>query len=597
LRLSLARGATGILQIQESLGKVFSAVTQVGKTFAKVFAIGGLNRAVSAVKKFGSDLRLSLARGATGILQIQESLGKVFSAVTQVGKTFAKVFAIGALVLFGATFEIIMRSIRESMGLLFERAGLTPQIDGIKARFAELQLAVANAFLPLITAALPYIKIAISWLTDLFNKIAMITAALLGQREVMQIVAGSARNMSKDTKAAAKEMKGALAAFDQINILDKKPAEAGPDLTTADTVATRMVPITADILDKVQQIKDTIAAWWNDPVGQLQQAWDSAMVFIGQAINNFMDAIFPKGTFFRDRILDPLSVGFFVFVESTKKLFADLWKTITDDSLTLPEKIQKSFTILKTWVDTNFLPGMNNIMDSIFPPESTFRERLIDPLSVGFFVFVESTRKLFTDMWAAITSDSLTVPEKIKAIFGALGTWFDTNFGATLRAAFNNALTWLQERFNSVFSGVRDFARSVLNSIIGYIERLTQSIASGINAIIDGVNALTQIRLPGFSIGASINRISAPSIPRLATGAVIPPNAQFAAILGDQKSGMNIEAPADLIRQIVREEIGGASNDMTVTMPVYLDGEKIYENQQKVSTRRGGSLIKSGAVT
>ena len=43
----------------------------------------------------------------------------------------------------------------------------------------------------------------------------------------------------------------------------------------------------------------------------------------------------------------------------------------------------------------------------------------------------------------------------------------------------------------------------------------------------------------------------------LAKGAVIPPNKKFLAVLGDQSHGRNLEAPEDLIRQIVREESGG----------------------------------------
>ena len=41
----------------------------------------------------------------------------------------------------------------------------------------------------------------------------------------------------------------------------------------------------------------------------------------------------------------------------------------------------------------------------------------------------------------------------------------------------------------------------------------------------------------------------------LASGAVIPPNAPFAAILGDQRNGRNLEAPEGLIRQIFQEEM------------------------------------------
>ena len=47
-------------------------------------------------------------------------------------------------------------------------------------------------------------------------------------------------------------------------------------------------------------------------------------------------------------------------------------------------------------------------------------------------------------------------------------------------------------------------------------------------------------------------------VPKLANGAVIPGGKAFAAILGDQPRGKtNLEAPEDLIRQIVREESGG----------------------------------------
>lgn len=55
------------------------------------------------------------------------------------------------------------------------------------------------------------------------------------------------------------------------------------------------------------------------------------------------------------------------------------------------------------------------------------------------------------------------------------------------------------------------------------------------------------------------------SIPHLATGAVIPPNAEFTAVLGDQKHGKNLEAPEGLIRQIIREETEALSQ-----RPIYV---------------------------
>lgn len=53
------------------------------------------------------------------------------------------------------------------------------------------------------------------------------------------------------------------------------------------------------------------------------------------------------------------------------------------------------------------------------------------------------------------------------------------------------------------------------------------------------------------------------NVPQLATGAVIPPNAPFTAVLGDQRNGYNLEGPEDMFRSIVREEIEAASGNET----------------------------------
>lgn len=44
----------------------------------------------------------------------------------------------------------------------------------------------------------------------------------------------------------------------------------------------------------------------------------------------------------------------------------------------------------------------------------------------------------------------------------------------------------------------------------------------------------------------------------MATGGVIPPNREFLALYGDQRSGNNIEAPESLLRKIAREENGNS---------------------------------------
>lgn len=99
--------------------------------------------------------------------------------------------------------------------------------------------------------------------------------------------------------------------------------------------------------------------------------------------------------------------------------------------------------------------------------------------------------------------------------------------------------------------------RVPINAIIDTLNGLI----SGINQVISALNSI-HFGFPddfpikqwaGVSLGFNIGKVN--PIPHLANGAVIPPNSQFLAMLGDQKSGTNIEAPLDTIKQAVSEVI------------------------------------------
>ena len=147
---------------------------------------------------------------------------------------------------------------------------------------------------------------------------------------------------------------------------------------------------------------------------------------------------------------------------------------------------------------------------------------------------------------------------------------------------------------------MKDGFKLIMNSIIGFLNSMIAGIVSGVNVAIRALNTLS-VSFPdwmpgglgGKSFGVSLSEITAPKIPLLASGAVIPPNAPFAAILGDQRSGTNIEAPENLIRQIIREEMtdrestvninfGGSMGAVVRAMKPFIDKE---------NTRTGESLV------
>ena len=63
-------------------------------------------------------------------------------------------------------------------------------------------------------------------------------------------------------------------------------------------------------------------------------------------------------------------------------------------------------------------------------------------------------------------------------------------------------------------------------------------------------------------------------IPQLASGAVIPPNRKFLAVLGDQKSGTNVEAPLSTIKQAVMEAMAQGSRE-PINVNLVVDGKTL----------------------
>lgn len=151
--------------------------------------------------------------------------------------------------------------------------------------------------------------------------------------------------------------------------------------------------------------------------------------------------------------------------------------------------------------------------------------------------------------------------------------------------------------------GVQQIFAGIWNGILDIVQGVIDGIVTGINAVIDAINSIS-VDIPdwvpfvgGSHFGMNLGHITGFDvtqfkwIPKLAQGAVLPPNKPFVAMLGDQTRGRNLEAPEDLIRQIVREESGSQGT----TIVIKADGDlgalirllklNIDEEDQRVGTK------------
>ena len=127
-----------------------------------------------------------------------------------------------------------------------------------------------------------------------------------------------------------------------------------------------------------------------------------------------------------------------------------------------------------------------------------------------------------------------------------------------------------------IFAGIKGSAAAWNlsdNPITRFVKNLANGIIGIINRISDAINDLFHIDFKGLKIAGvevipafSAQLMHFPKIPMLAQGAVIPPNKEFMAVLGDQRHGTNIEAPLATIEEAVARVTGEQSERMVAAL-------------------------------
>lgn len=115
----------------------------------------------------------------------------------------------------------------------------------------------------------------------------------------------------------------------------------------------------------------------------------------------------------------------------------------------------------------------------------------------------------------------------------------------------------------------------------------------GIAAKAGGFNSTKSISGGNPAARSAMPAISPASVPRLATGAVIPPNREFLAVLGDQKQGNNIEAPESAIEAAVARGMAqyGGGNQTAILKIGEQELGRIIFKLNKDQTQRVGIKV------
>ena len=153
---------------------------------------------------------------------------------------------------------------------------------------------------------------------------------------------------------------------------------------------------------------------------------------------------------------------------------------------------------------------------------------------------------------------------------------------------WEDTLSGMLTGFDNIWTNIRQNAKDHINSYISMIENFLNWIISGVNSLIDKINSLS-FEIPaipgvtdGVTVGFSIPNLGNISIPRLATGTVVPRGvSEFLAVLGDNKKETEVVSPLSTMKEAVKEAIeemggisGGDSDDSDIV--IQIDGDEIF---------------------
>lgn len=408
-----------------------------------------------------------------------------------------------------------------------------------------------------------------------------LTAALRGVGTAGSQTKRVLADLRTGLQKTAAQAKRSLAAFDEINRL-----QSGG--TAAKKSGSKAKAAKADPAETLTP--------WQQALQQLREQWDGFIAHIRS-------------------LLAPLGTAWDALCRS----FAEGWQVYAPAiTAGLETALQGVKTLLQTLWDGTLQPFLQNCAGLL----ATLWQQHLQPLWQQLALTLGALANLLLNLWNSVLAPLLqwaaaTFGPGVALVFSGLAT-AAAGFVGAVADCVNIALTVLQglaDFVSSVLTGQWDAAwntmaetvSAVWQKIVAMVQNAASAAVNAVKSMFDGLLSIVQNILS--AIGGVAGRVGAvfkgggaavqpfaalPAlpVPALAGGAVIPANRRFLAMLGDQTSGTNIEAPLDTIKQAVAEVLNGFAGGGEQPINIYI-GEELLDtviagSQRRRAVRSGG---------
>lgn len=518
-------------------------------------------------------------------------------------------------------FTMITKALRTMRKMLLSTIGADKQMS---TSLAQIRGNLISAFAPIYNYILPAVRTLLAWLAKLTAVVSVFINSLFGKTASQADASAKALyNQASATEAAgdaAEKAKKQLSGLDEMNRWESNDSSGGggggssgiaPKFDLSDQVDTgkigKIAAVVRELSPYVAAVAAGFAAWkiGKKFLGNLSKAKQLALAVAGAVLMaiNVVDML-KNGINFDNltgyiigaaAAVTGLGLAFGVLGGAITAIVAGLallgvairdvikngfnsknLTAITVALLTIGGAIAiitgawiplliAAIAAVVVWIVAKWTSIKEWISKTISSIDAAFEQHLAN-VEAGVAAAVDwviekwtAVKDWFRGLWEKVSSGAVAAWDGIKSAFKSVPEWFQSKFRDAWQKV-KDVFSTGGRIWSGIKEGIENTFRAVVNAIIRGMNTIIAVPFNKINSMLNTIRNAHFLGISPFQNMWGVNPLPVPQIPMLARGAVIPANRQFLAVLGDQRNGNNLETPESLLRQIVREEAGGAGS-------------------------------------
>ena len=434
---------------------------------------------------------------------------------------------------------------------------LASQLLVLQMAFGRLKVAIAKAFAPILEVVVPYINQAIFALIRFADTVRQFLTGLIAGVRGNDALADSAKNaadsektLAKAATSAGKAARRSLMGLDQLERLNAPtgggsgysfaPYEGGVSGEVQGLVDKIMVLLAPLLTINLEPLKTALLGLW-EALSALASVLGSALEWL------WYEVLTPFAAWLLETLAPVFTEGMTAALEMVTAAVTPLIAGIQ----ALWEALKPAVAFIGEVV-VLVLQHFKQVFDEL---AYAFQEK--SPQIISVF---QRIGQAITAVWGVIQPVLNTMKQCFLEVYESIASTTDVYVGILIDTLFG-LIEFLADIFSGdwekAWEGIKSTFKSIVNGIVGLLNALINGIVNALNAVIRAANSLS-FTVPdwvpgigGRTFGFHMRSVTAPQIPYLAQGAVLPANKPFLAMVGDQKHGTNIEAPLSTIQAAV----------------------------------------------